>query len=170
MDPMITYAAGDWVVHSQYGVGQITSIEVRPIQGEDTDCFQVKTNDFTYWFPTNSIDNPRIRPLASQEIIAGVIQNLRSKAEILDTDREFWRNHIEEMQAGGDLLSISTLVRDLYAQKVLRTLNQTEKTALGRFEDRMLGEWALIMGVNVEAIRPTYQGYIKEGQAKIKAN
>lgn len=170
MDSMITYSTGDWVVHSFYGVGQIKSIEVRPIQGEDTDCFRVRTKEFTYWFPTSSVDNPRIRPVASQDIIAKVIKNLRNKAKILDTDRDLWQNKINEVQAEGDLLSVSILVRDLYAQQVLRGLNQTEKTALRRFEDRMLGEWASIMGVEVEAIRPTYQKYIHESQARIEVD
>lgn len=170
MDSMITYATGDWVVHSFYGVGQIKKIEVRPIQGEDTDCFQVKTKDFTYWFPTHSIDNPRIRPVASRDIIAKVIQNLRSKARILDTDRDLWKMKIDEVHDGGDLLSISILVRDLYAQQVLRSLNQTERDALRHFEDRLLGEWASIMGVEVEAIRPTYKKYIHESQAKIEVH
>jgi RNA polymerase-interacting CarD/CdnL/TRCF family regulator len=170
MDSMITYSTGDWVVHSLYGVGQIKGVEVKPIQGEDTNCFQVKTRDCTYWFPTSSMDNPRIRPVASQAIIAKVIQNLRRKAHILDTDRDLWKKKIDEVQANCDLLSISILVRDLYAQQALRTLNQTEKAALKRLEDRLLGEWASIMQVEVEKIRPTFQQYIQESQAKIEVD
>ena len=170
MDSMIIYSPGDWVVHAQYGVGQIKKIEVRPIHGEDTDCFQVKTKDCTYWFPTSSVDNHRIRPVASQDIIAKVIKNLRSKAKILDTDRGLWKTKIDEVQADGNLLSVSNLVRDLYAQQILRALNQVEKTALRRFEDRLLGEWASIMQVEVEVLLPTYQKYIQESTAKIKVD
>jgi RNA polymerase-interacting CarD/CdnL/TRCF family regulator len=170
MDSVITYSTGDWVVHSLYGVGQIKRIEVKPIQGEDTNCFQVKTRDCTYWFPTSSMDNPRIRPVASQAIITKVIHNLRSKAHILDTDRDIWKKKISEVQADADLLAISILVRDLYAQQALRTLNQTEKAALKRLEDRLLGEWASIMQVEVEKIRPAFQEYIRESQAKIEVN
>lgn len=168
MDSIITYSIGDWVVHSFYGVGQIKKIEVKPIHGEDTDCFRVRNKDCTYWFPTSSVDNPRIRPVASEDIIANVIKNLKSKANILDTDRDLWQKRINEVQADGDLLSVSILVRDLYAQQVLRALNQTERTALGRFEELLLGEWASIMGVEVESIRPTYQKYTQESRAKIE--
>jgi RNA polymerase-interacting CarD/CdnL/TRCF family regulator len=43
VDSNITYSTGDWVVHLYYGVGQINRIEVKPILGEDTKCFKVKT-------------------------------------------------------------------------------------------------------------------------------
>ena len=168
MDSNLPYSTGDWVVHSHYGVGQIKRIEVKPIHGENTNCFEVKTRDSTYWFPTKDIDNPRIRPLASQDIIEKVIKNLRRKATVIDTDRNLWRKRIEEVQAEGDLLSISNLVRDLSTQRVLRNLNQTEKEALKRFTDRLLREWASIEQEEVEKIRPKFQAYIQESTDKIE--
>lgn len=168
MDSTPTYTKGDWVVHAYYGVGQIRRIETKPLDGQDTDCFRVKTRDCTYWFPAREVDNPRIRPVASPDIIAKMIKNLRRKSSARDTDRNFWRQRINEVQAEGDLLSISVLVRDLYAQEKLRTLNQTEKNALSRFENLLLGEWASITGAEVEDIRPEYQEYIEESVSKIK--
>ena len=41
MDSNIPYSVDDWVVHTQYGVGQIERIEVKPILGEKTLCFKV---------------------------------------------------------------------------------------------------------------------------------
>jgi RNA polymerase-interacting CarD/CdnL/TRCF family regulator len=168
VDSNITYSTGDWVVHLYYGVGQINRIEVKPILGEDTKCFKVKTKDSTFWFPTTDTDNPRIRPVASQDIIEKVIKKLRRKTNILDTDRKFWKERIVEVQADGDLISISTLVRDLSAQQVLRDLNETEKNALKHFTGRLLREWASIIQEEVEKIRPTFHAYIQESKARIE--
>lgn len=168
MDSTPSYSTGDWVVHAYYGVGQIKRIETRPIDGEDTDCFKVKTRDCTYWFPALEVDNPRIRPVGSPDIIAKMIKNLRRKSSITETDRNFWRKRINDVQEEGDLLSISVLIRDLYAQEKLRTLNQTEKNALSRFESLLLGEWASITEVDVEDIQSEFQEYIQESTAKIK--
>ena len=168
MDSNMTYSTGDWIVHSYYGVGQIKRIEIKPIHEEDTQCFKVKTNDSTFWFPTNDPNNPRIRPVASQDVIQKVIKNLRTKANELNTDRDHWKKKIDEVQADGDLLSISILVRDLSAQQILRDLNQTEKIALEKFKERLLREWASIMQEEIEKLRSTLHTYIQESQAKIK--
>lgn len=170
MDSATTYSTGDWIVHDYYGVGQIKRIETRPIGGEDTDCFKVKTRNCTYWFPADHLDNPRIRPVASPDIIDKMIKKLRRKSSKLDTDRYYWRQRINEVKEESDLLSVSELVRDLYAQEVLRSLNQTEKDALARFEDRLLGEWASITGAEVDDLRPEFQAYIQESTSKIKVN
>lgn len=170
MDSNMPYSIDDWIVHTHYGVGQIKRIEVKPIHGEDTKCFKVKTKDSTYWFPTTDTDNPRIRPVASQDIIHKVVKNLRRKASKLDTDKKHWKKRIEEVQANGDLLSFSVLVRDLSAQQVLRKLNQTEENALEHFKERLLREWASIKQEKVEKLRSTLHAYIEESQAKIKVD
>lgn len=170
MDSNVPYSSGDWIVHSYYGVGQIKRVEVKPIHGEDKECFKVRTKDCTYWFPTTDTENSRIRPVASKEIIDKVVKSLRRKSTKLDTDRNLWKKEIDEVQSNGDLLSISKLVRDLSAQQVLRELNQTEANALEHYKDRLLREWASIVHEEVKIIRPRLQSYIEESQAKIKVD
>lgn len=168
MDSNLPYSVDDWVVHTQYGVGQIKRIEVKPILGETTNCFKVRTNDCTYWFPTNDIDNPRIRSVATKDVIQKVIKNLRRKSSRLDTDRRIWKQRIEEAQADGDLISLSIIIRDLSTQKKLRQLNQTEDDALEYFKDRLVREWASITEEDIETLRTSLQAYIEESQSKVK--
>ena len=170
MDSNKPYLIDDWVVHTHYGVGQIKGVEVKPIDGEHTRCFKVKTKDSTYWFPTTDADNPRIRPVASKDIIHKVVKNLRRKASKLNTDKKHWKKKIDEVQSDGDLLSISKLIRDLSAQQVLRQLNQTEVDALEHFKERLLREWASIVQEEVERLRSTLHDYIQESKAKIKVD
>lgn len=170
MDSNVTYSTGDWVVHSYYGVGQIKGVEVKPILGEDKKCFKVKTNNSTFWFPKAEADNPRIRPIASQDIIEKVIRNLRRKSNKLNTDRKYWKKQIDEVQANGDLLSISILIRDLSAQQVIRRLNQTEENALAHLEDRLIREWAAITQKEIENIRPKLNACIEVSKTKVEIN
>jgi RNA polymerase-interacting CarD/CdnL/TRCF family regulator len=170
MDSNVPYSNGDWIVHSNYGVGQIKRIEIKPIHGEETQCYEVKTKDSTYWFPTSEADNPRIRPVASKEIIQKVIKNLRRKPSNLDKDRPYWKKRIEEVQNDSDLLSISKLVRDLSGQQVIRTLNQTEENALEHFKEGLVREWASSIHEEVEKIRPLLYAYIQESKAKVKVD
>ena len=64
------YSIGQWVVHSQYGVGQIKQIERVPLHGnmeEKEKCFTVQTKEGVFWFPVNQNDNPRVRPITSEK-------------------------------------------------------------------------------------------------------
>ncbi len=74
------------------------------------------------------------------------------------------------MQANGDLISLSIIIRDLSAQQVLRQLNQTEEDALEYFKDRLLREWASITQEELDQLRSSLHGYIQESQAKIKVD
>jgi RNA polymerase-interacting CarD/CdnL/TRCF family regulator len=167
MDTNSLYSINDWVVHTYYGVGQIRRIETRPIRGENTKCFKVNTGNCAYWFPISDKDNPRIRPVASQDILQKVIRNLRRKASTLDTDKKLWTNRIAEVQANGDVLSISNLIRDLSTQQVLRKITQTEEDALEHFKDRLLKEWATIVQEECEKLRIELQTHIEVSQAKV---
>lgn len=170
MDSNAPYSVYDWIVHSYYGVGQIRRIETKPLHGEDTKCFKVKTKNSIFWFPIDERDNPRIRPVASKDIIHKVVKNLRRKSSRLDTDRKLWKNRIDEAQSIGDLLSLSVIIRDLSAQQVLRKLNQTEEDALEFFKERLVREWASITQEEVEILRSSVHKYIKESQSKVKVD
>jgi RNA polymerase-interacting CarD/CdnL/TRCF family regulator len=169
MEAQYQYIVGDWVVHTQYGVGQIKNIEVKPINGKTAACFKVKTRDCTFWFPATGSNNPRIRPIGTREIVHQVIRILRRKPANLDKDKKYWRDRIHEIRSEGDLVTISKLIRNLSGQKALRNLIQSEQKALVYFKERLMGEWAVIMDTDIESIRPRLQAYIQESNAKIGA-
>jgi RNA polymerase-interacting CarD/CdnL/TRCF family regulator len=123
MAPETQFDIGKWVVHRQYGIGQIKEIEVKPIHGKPTECFVVQVNDGAFWLPLDSIENPRIRPVASQEIIRKVIKNLRRKPGNLEKDKKYWTQQIKKIPPHSDLLTISQLIRDLSAQKAQKKID-----------------------------------------------
>lgn len=167
MEQELQFSIGEWVVHDQYGVGQIKKIEVMPIHGQKTECFMVQVDAGAYWFPTNLLDNPRINSVASEDTITKVIKNLRRKPGNLDKDKKYWTSRIKEVPTHGNLLSISQLIRDLSAQKSLNRLNDSQVKALSKYKERLLHEWSAITGDSVENIRLQTNGYIEESKAKI---
>lgn len=167
MEQETHFSIGEWVVHRQYGVGQIKKTEVMPLHGERTECFRVQVRGGAFWFPTDEVANPRIRPVASQEIISKVIKNLRRKPGKLDQDKKYWTQQIKEIPLDGDLVTISRLIRDLSAQKSLKRLNDTQIRALSKFEERLLLEWSAITSVVIEEIRTQFNKLIRESKAKI---
>ena len=164
------FSIGEWVVHRQYGVGQIKKTEEMPIHGKQIECFKVQVRDGAFWFPTNEAANPRIRPVASQEIISKVIKSLRRKPGNLDQDKKYWTQQIKENPLDSDLVTISKLIRDLSAQKALKRLNDTHIRALSKFKERLLFEWSAITGTVIEEIRTQFNKLISESKAKIDFN
>ena len=167
MEQEIHYSIGEWVVHNQYGVGQIKKTEVMPLHGEQTECFKVQVKDGSFWFPTDSLDNPRIRPVASEEIVSKVIKNLRRKPSNLIQNKKYWTQRIKDVSLHDDLLSISHLIRDLSAQKALKRLNDSHIRALSKFKERLLLEWTAISSGDIKEIRSQFNKHISESKAKI---
>ena len=157
-----TYSLGDMVIHSYYGVGQIETIEIKPINGIEVECFKVKTENSIYWFPTNTLDNPRVHPVASQDLIQRAINILKSAPQGLENDPHQWKERIDDVQTAGDILAISNLLRDLAAVKTQKKLNQIQDQALNNLEDRFLREWSASSGDDVNSIRPLLKTYLQE--------
>jgi RNA polymerase-interacting CarD/CdnL/TRCF family regulator len=162
------YSLGDRVFHRDYGVGQIDNIECMPLNRVKVECFKVKTENAIYWFPTDSVANPRLHPVASQELIQRVIEILQIAPHGLENDHLQWKERIDDVQTDGDLLAISSLVRDLAALKTKKKLSRFEDQALNNLEDRLLREWAASLEVDAKSIRPRLRAYLQKSNTDSK--
>ena len=156
------YSLGDRIVHRFYGIGRIEDVECKPLNGIEVECFKVKTNNSVYWFPTDSLDNPRVHPVASKELIQRAIEILRSAPCSLENDPLQWKERIDDVQTKGDFLEISSLIRDLVALKSKKKLNRTQDQALKNMEERLLAEWAASLEVEPKTIRPILHTCLEE--------
>ena len=159
---------GDMVVHRNYGIGQIDCIERKTVNGIEVDCFKVTTENGTYWFPVDSLDNPRIHRVASEKRIKSAIKILQSAPEGLEDDPVQWKERIDNVMADGDFLAISGLIRDLSALKTQKKLNRTQEETLNNLKDRFLKEWAASSGVDIKTLQPELRAYLKTSSAKIQ--
>jgi len=164
----LIYSLGDKVVHRSYGIGEIDGIERKPIKGAEVECFKVKTENGHYWFPTEGLDNHRIHPVASLELIEEAINKIRSAPQGLENDHHQWKERIDNVQSEGDFLAISELVRDLVALKTTKNLNQAQNQALNSLKDRLLREWAASLEVEVSTIQPKFRACLKESKTYIQ--
>lgn len=154
------YAIEDWVVHQHYGVGQIKNIEIKPINGKKVICFRVKIKDGVFWFPTNFIENPRVRPVSSQKTIQKALKILKHRNADLDPDRKIWKSQIDLVKSSADLVEMCQLIRNLTTLKSLRKLNQTEEEALDMLKERVLREWSVSSGTDPDVNRTILEDYL----------
>jgi RNA polymerase-interacting CarD/CdnL/TRCF family regulator len=160
-DKVNRYALRDWIVHRNYGIGQITEIEGKPINGEMVECYKVEIRDGAYWIPTQPMENPRVRPVASSAALAKALKALQKPEPIEDADRKVWKQRIDETRINGGLMAISKMIRDLIVLGTMRKRNQTEEEAFGFFTECLLREWVACTGEDIEKARPKLDHYLQ---------
>jgi CarD family transcriptional regulator len=147
------YSRGDWVVHRDYGVGQVKGKDVMKFEGKEVDCYKVKTKNSTYWLPVDKIPNSRIRPIVSPLELKRVIMILKRKPREMDSDYKIRSTQISSVETRGSLEEVSELIRDLAALKTERGLTITEERAYERLTNRLITEWAACMKGDIDDIR-----------------
>lgn len=137
------YSVGDWIVHNYYGVGQIKKIEKKPIHGEKVRTFRVRTKDSVYWLPVKKSDNPRIRRVVNKTKLRRAIRTIKSKPKKMNKNYKTRNARIKKVFMSGSIQKMAKLLRDLLALRHQKKLNNTEKNAVEKIEDRFIREYAI---------------------------
>lgn len=156
------YTPGDWIVHRNYGVGQIKAIEEMPIGGEDVSCLKVKTNNSTFWVPLDNADSERLRPVVTEKAMKRALAALGRPPKEMHSNHKRRKSRIKKALQEGSMTGLARLVRDLHARQELTRLNQTEETALSRITDRFVREWSVSMGIQVDSARRELNRILRE--------
>ncbi|HBY09574.1 MAG TPA: hypothetical protein DEH22_17975 [Chloroflexi bacterium] len=155
------YRVGQWIVHSQHGIGQIKQTEKLSLHGDIQTkelCFQVQTENGVFWFPVNQSDNPRVRPIITQENFNNALETLQEPPEDTDAHHNILKGRINEAQHDGSIRTTVKLVRDLAARSsVKRSLNILEDKALKLHTERIIREWSLCFEISEKEARKKFE-------------
>ncbi|MCA9971764.1 MAG: hypothetical protein KC425_16175 [Anaerolineales bacterium] len=145
---------GDWIVHKQHGVGQLTETMRHAISGEETLYFIMETANSSIWVPAEQLDGEHIRPLSTPEDIQEVVTVLQRPPRRMVNNFNTRKSRIRQVQQKGTPLALARLVRDLRARRRRKgRLSQTEEQALRTLTQQLVVEWARCMGVQAQAVR-----------------
>jgi RNA polymerase-interacting CarD/CdnL/TRCF family regulator len=153
MEGGCTFEMGEWIVHTNYGVGQIKSIETKCISGEDKRYYRVETADSTYWLPVEQEDSEVLRPLSSMDELKEAIEVIRDPAEEMSSNHKTRQSRMRRIQKRNTPRGMARLLRDLraYKRKKKGLLNNTESSVLREVKQRFANEWAVVAGVSNDA-------------------
>ena len=160
------FSKKDWVVHRQYGIGQIQGTETKAISGEEDTYYRLEMANGTVWVPVDKLNEDLFRPVASEEDIEQVKRILRRKPNKMDNNYKRRRKRIKTVEMGDSLLDLARLVRDLWNRHKNRTLSNTEQTALRRLSDRLANEWAVCMDIELEEAHQHLEEILREARSK----
>ncbi len=135
--------SGDWIVHTNYGVGQVIGEDTKALGGDVREYYKVQTRSAVYWLPKDGLQTGTVRSLASEGKFDQALSVLDEEPEIMNKDYKKRRVHINEVFSTNSVVEFARLIRDLYARARIKTLNDNEKRALEILKERFAREWAL---------------------------
>ena len=141
---------GDWIVHTYYGVGQITGTETKQIGETKTRYFRVEAKNSVFYVPVKNIDNERIRPVASQYMMRKVKKILQGPPGDLSPDHNLRKRQITELLSDCSLTTSAQLIRDLNARKIEFSLNDHEEKTLEKLTERLILEWSISQNIDLD--------------------
>jgi RNA polymerase-interacting CarD/CdnL/TRCF family regulator len=140
------FRIGDEVIHCSFGLGVITQIEEKIINGQPTNCFVFRTNEMTIWVPIDEAGQNSLRAPTPPDEFIKTLPILTSPSETLLEDRVLRKNQLIAQLKDGQLASICRVVRDLSYYKRNSKLNDQEKSILERATKSLLTEWTFSLG------------------------
>lgn len=162
----VAYNPGDWIVHLHHGVGHIASIEEKELGGDTSTYYKVVTDDSTLWVPLDKADNRWFRPVCSREQFAEIIAILKRPPQEMHNNHLARKRRISSVKSDGSLEETARLIRDLWGRRAERQLNNTEDSALRRFTERLLREWAVCMDLDEDQARERMQEILQRNLAE----
>ncbi len=165
MEESYIYSQGDWIVHSQYGIGKIKGVDVKDISGEKTDYYRIETSNSTFWMPVDQMDSDLLRPLSTPDEIQQAIVTLQKPAKEMSSNYKMRQNRIQTAQNRNTPKAIAQLIRDLRArQRDKGILNSSERSAFRNFKQRLVEEWVIVTGKKTEKIESKLDDLLNPNQ------
>jgi RNA polymerase-interacting CarD/CdnL/TRCF family regulator len=143
------FKIGDKVIHSTYGLGEITRIEDKYIDSALVSCYVFQTSGLQLWIPVDKIQQHDLRQPISIEEFTCLYAILSGTPEKLPEDHPQRIDALLSLLRNGDLPSTCQVVRDLTHYKRTHRLNQQERSILASAEKVLLTEWSSSQGLTI---------------------
>jgi RNA polymerase-interacting CarD/CdnL/TRCF family regulator len=142
------YSKGDWIVHANYGVGQVRGIEKKELDGEKKIFFRVKTFDGIYWLSVVKTNVEYIRPITSEYQLNRALTIIRKPPEKLPENHTVRGKLIAEALKDPALYPKARMLRDLNGKLQGSKLNFTEEDAFLKIKKQIVNEWSVVKNVD----------------------
>jgi CarD family transcriptional regulator len=137
------YSIGDEVVYPQHGAGRITGIEQRVVLGRQRDylTIHIEHSDMTVMVPVENADSAGLRMVCSSDVVAEVLEVLRSDATRMPSEWNHRHKHNLGKLKTGDIFDVADVVRNLAARRAGRELPIGEKQMLTKAKRILASEF-----------------------------
>jgi RNA polymerase-interacting CarD/CdnL/TRCF family regulator len=162
------YAKGDWLVHSNYGVGQVKGKVKKTLGGDKKTFFKVETFTSEYFLQTKKWDVPYIRRLSSEYQMKRALSILRKPPKPLSKHHKERYNQILEAASDVSIYTKARIIRDLFGRQQAGKLNFRDKESLKIIADKFLNEWSVVSDQEIDVLREKLNKALQTSFKKIK--
>ncbi len=150
------YKIGQKVVYPNHGIGIIEQIDVRHINGEQSEFYLLRlsaTNSLVM-VPTQNADEVGLRrPIPSSQW-EKLLKSLSQDFAAPPTDWKDRFKDLSEKMRSGDLFSVAEVLKTLTYLNQIKPLSFREKQMLERARYLVISELALVSGLSEKQIEP----------------
>lgn len=152
-----SYDKDDWIVHSIYGVGQVSGVETKSIAGTENDYYRVKGMECTFWIPVGNSGESAVRPMVTRSELKEALRTFsKDPREMSSKHNQRWRT-IKDAMAEGTLLSTCRIIRDLWARSRQKKLSTSEQEIYRKLKDSLFKEWMVCAGLKSSEVQTHFQ-------------
>jgi CarD family transcriptional regulator len=120
---------GDKVVYPSYGVGVISDIIYKEVQGVKRKYYVITliNSDMKVMLSADSISKSGIRHVVSAEVIDKVLDILRADKSSMENDwKTRYQNNMDKMKRG-NIIEMAEMIKNLYLRNIERELSSLER-------------------------------------------
>lgn len=162
----MNFREGDPVMHWTYGLGTITRLEERALSGATTMYYAVQVSeDLTIWVPADGDLATRLRPPTSKSAFKKMLDLFSEAGDPLPDDRYERRSLLLKMLKDGRAESLCRVIRDLFAYRHIRPLNDNDNLIMKQARKALLGEWGLVLALTIQQAEDELNRLLKAGPA-----
>lgn len=162
-----TLKEGEWIVHKQYGIGQIRGVEEKKIGGKARSYFRVRITGGVYWLPTKKVPD-YVRFVASKYKLYKTLRAIKEKPVELPKNYKQRNNLVAERSAEATLQATGELIRDLHGRKREQggISSIVDERQLTNFRQQFIREMAVILDIDTEDAEAKLDKALAESQSK----
>jgi len=166
MGAVTTFHIGEKVVYPNHGVGIIEQISSRNISGQQERFYLLRINasSMTVMVPFSSVETVGLRRLGKNGDVERVMIFLANGSCQSHADWKFRFKENSEKMRTGTMLQVAEVMKGLLQLAAAKPLSFREKKMLDRARHLLVGELAIVKGLQVKAA----EGLVEK--ALVKAN
>ena len=159
----MNFNRGDQVVHRDFGVGTVVTIELMSFSHNQLRLFyRVEFLKTTIWVPVSEASDNRLRLPTPPGDFEALFAILSSPAQPLSDDRNTRKTQLSDQLKDGKLASVCQALRDLTFHLRTKKINEDDKAVMERAQNFLLNEWALSLSVSVAQAKKQLQHLLGE--------
>ena len=158
----MNFREGDRVVHKNFGVGIVKSIEGMNFSGNGPHLFyRVDFVRTTVWVPVGNQPEGGLRPITPKSHLDRYRALLKSSPVSLNNDFRKRQSELEKRMDRGTFRGLCEVIRDLKALSDQKPLNYYERTLFRQSREALVSEWSITSGLSQSETMGEIDGYLE---------